>query len=253
VFGNLDWSDGQQTVRSPLTLKALSLSAPTVIEDNRVRANRMFTVGSGYDGVLRGSSVGLVAATRTTKSVNFGDANCSHSITVPAGANALRVALFDGDTTGNGLDDLDLEVYNAASGQLVGASGGVTAHELVELASPPAGSYVVCVVGFGTAQPGATSTTYTLSHWVVAPGTGLANSLRVSTPATVVTAGTGTVSFVWAVAAGQRYYTTVQFTDGANAPVGRTGLYIDNVSATIAAPASNGSKDLIKRLAAERR
>ena len=29
-------------------------------EDARVRANRLFTVGTGYDGTLRGSTVGLV-------------------------------------------------------------------------------------------------------------------------------------------------------------------------------------------------
>lgn len=256
AFGNLDWSNGVQTVRSPLTLKALQLVAPGSIEETRVRANRLFTVGTGYDGTLRGSTVGLVPATRTAGSVNFGADNCSVSFDVPVGAHALRVALFDSETTGNGLDDLDVEIYRGAdlaTATLVGGSGGVTSNELAQIASPAAGKYWVCIVGFGTGRAGATSSNYTLSRWLVAPGNGLANSLRVTTPATVVTAGTGTVGFVWAVAAGQRYFTTVQFTDGANTQIGTTSLYIDNQAPLIAPPSGGGSKAMAKAVKAAAR
>ena len=249
AFGNLDWSDGSQTVRSPLTLKAVQLAVPSLIEDNRVRANRLFTVGAGYDGALRANTVGLVPANRTAASVDFGADNCSVSFDVPAGANALRVALFDSETTGNGQDDLDIEIYRGAdlaTAALVGGSGGVTSNELAEIASPPAGKYWVCVIGYGTGRAGATSSNYTLSRWLVAPGNGLANSLRVTTPANVVTGGTGTVGFMWAVAAGQRYYTTVQYTDGTNAKIGVTSLYIDSQAPIIAAPTSSGAKTMAK-------
>ncbi|WP_088283963.1 S8 family serine peptidase [Ideonella sp. A 288] len=246
-FGNLDWSDGSSTVRSPLTLKPLSLAAPAIIADRRLRASHIFTVGTGYDGTLRSSTVGLVPSTRTGGSVNFGADNCTASFDVPAGATALRIALFDGETTGNGDDDLDLEVYRGATlatATLVGSSGGTTADETVSIASPAAGKYWVCVIGFGTSRKNpdgtnATSSNYTLSSWVVAPGKGLANTLRVSTPATVVTAGTGSVAFSWAVAAGQRYFTTVQFLDGASTPVGSTALYIDSAAVLTPAPASS--------------
>ena len=250
AFGNLDWTDGTQTVRSPLTLKALALSAPDTIEDTRVRASRIFTVATGYNGAVRSSTVGLVPAARTASSVNLGAANCSKSVSVPAGADALRIALFDSDTTGKGLDDLDLEVYLGdvldANATLVGTSGGASAAELVQFNAPTAGTYWVCVVGYGSGRPGATNIGYTLSHWLVAPGTGLANSLRVSTPAAVVTAGSGSVAFSWAAAAAQRYFTVVKFADGADAPVARTNLYIDGGAPVLAAPEGSGSKALAK-------
>ena len=132
------------------------------------------------------------------------------------------------------------------------SSGGATANELAEIASPSAGTYWVCVIGFGSGRRGAVSANYTLSHWLVAPGTGLANSLRVSTPATVITAGTGSVALVWATTPGRRYYTTVQFSDGSNAPVGRTALYIDSQGAAAPTPAGS-SKALLKAMKAAAR
>lgn len=244
VFGNLDWTNGAQTIRSPLTLKALQLSVLSTIEDTRIRANKVITIGAGYNGTLKATTAGLVPATRTAGVVNFGSESCT-AIAVPAGSNWLRVALFDSESTGQGLDDLDLEVRNAA-GAVVAGSGGVTTNELVNMPSPAAGSYQLCVIGYGTARAGATSSNFTMSHWLVASGNGVANSLRVSTPATVVTGGTGSVAFMWTVAAGQRHFGTVQFNDGiSTSQIGQTSLYIDNVSPVLPA-AVNSAKELAK-------
>lgn len=244
VFGNLDWTNGAQTIRSPLTLKALQLSVLNTIEDTRIRANKVVTIGAGYDGMLKATTVGFVPATRTAGVVNFGSESCT-AIAVPAGSNWLRVALFDSDSTGQGLDDLDLEVRNAA-GAVVAGSGGTTTNELVNMPSPAAGSYQLCVIGFGSSRPAAVSSNFTLSHWLVAPGNGVANSLRVSTPATVVTGGTGSVAFMWTVAAGLRHFGTVQFNDGISASqIGQTSLYIDNVSPVLPM-ATNSAKELAK-------
>jgi len=227
-FGNLDWSDGTNTVRSPVTLKALAFSAPALIEDTRVRANKLFTVATGYDGTLKAGTVGLLPATRTAGSVPIDSVyHCNQTISVPVGSDWLRVALFNIDTAGNGLDDIDIQVRNA-SNVVVAGSYNEGSNELINIPAPPAGTYSVCVNGYGTSRPGVTNLAYTLSHWLVAPGSGIANSLRVSTPANVVTGGTGTVAFLWSVPAGSRYFTTVQFTDGANTLLGRTGLYIGN-------------------------
>jgi len=253
VFGNLDWTNGTQTVRSPLTLQALQLAAPAGFEDTRVRANKVFTVATGYDGTLRSNTAGLVPATRVAGVVNFsgsGATSCT-SVAVPAGAQWLRTALFDSESTGLGQDDLDLEVRNSA-GSVVASSGGLTANELVNIKAPAAGQYQLCVIGFGTGREGATSSNYTLSHWVVASTNGIANSLRVSTPSTVRTGGTGTVAFLWSVPAGQRYFSTVQYTDGSGTQVGQTTLYIDNQSALIAAPLGGGKSLLKAESAAER-
>lgn len=257
AFGNLSWSDGINTVRSPLSLKPLQLTTPASVEDNRIRANRVFTVGTGYNGTLSARSDGLIPATRTPGSVFFPNpnddtvptSNCSLNFSIPAGTAALRVALFDSETSGNGMDDLDLEIYRGdtlADATLVGGSGGSTSNELAQLMAPAAGRYWVCVIGYGTARANAPSSAYTISHWVAAPGAGLANTLRVSTPTNVVLAGTGTVAFNWAVSAGRRYFTTVGFFDGGNVNVGTTSLYVDGVAPVVNSTAAPSEKRMLK-------
>ena len=238
AFGTLDWTDGAQTVRSPLTFKPLYVSAPAQIDDTLARSSRRFTIATGYDGTMRNSTIGLVPAQRSTSTVAVNASNCSTTVTVPAGAQWLRVALYNRDSTGQGADDLDLRVLNAA-GTVVGSSGGPTTDELVQLLAPAAGTYTVCVDGYA---PLGGSSTYTLSTWVGTPAQAIANALRVVTPLNVVTAGTGTVSFAWTVTAGNRFYTTVQYLDGSNnAEVGRTGLLIDTVPPLAPAPLASAA------------
>ena len=238
AFGNLDWSDGSKTVRSPVTLRPLSVSVPIrAIEDNRARANKSMTVLTGYNGTMGTTSTGLVPATRTNGRVSFTgqDAvNCTASFSVPAGTKLLRVATFDADTSGGpqGLDDLDLELYRGNT--LVASSGNATSNELMALASPAAGTYTVCVYGFATRRPGATTSNYTLSTWLV--GTGIANSLRVVAPTKVETAGTGTAVLAWSVSAGQRYLGQVGFVDGRGVTAATTDVYIDATTTAVAAP-----------------
>ena len=64
---------------------------------------------------------------------------------MPAGTTYARFSLFDADVDPG--DDLDLYVYKGAT--LVGVSGGGTSAEEVNLVNPAAGTYTVCVHGFG--------------------------------------------------------------------------------------------------------
>lgn len=247
AFGNLDWTDGSQTVRSPVTLKPLSLAVQNEVRDNRVRANKSLTLLTGYTGSMSATSTGLVPATRTPGTVTFsGDTqvDCSARITVPVGTQTLRVALFNVDSSGGaaGQDDLDLELYRT-DGTLVGSSLSGTADELVVVNNPAAATYVACVTGFGSGRPGATSSSYVLSSWVI--GNGLANSLRVSVPTAVQTAGTGTASLMWSVPAGQRYVGNVNYLDGAGGNVGRTTVLIDD-QAPLVVDATNEARDQAK-------
>lgn len=254
VFGSLSWTDGAQTVRSPVTLKALSLSVPTQVNDTRVRASKSLTMLTGYSGSMKAVSTGMVPATRTAGSVTFsGDSqvNCSAQVNLPAGAQALRVAMFNTDTSGgaNGLDDLDLEVY--LDDTLVGSSGSGTSNELVNISAPAAGTYTFCVTGFSSARPGATASSYVLSSWVVADGAGLANSLLASVPANVETAGTGSATLMWSVAAGQRYVGNVRYTDGNAVKLGSTTVFIDSQSPVVldlAADARDAAKTARKAM-----
>lgn len=236
VFGNLDWTDGSQTIRSPVTFKAQYLTAPSLIQDTRVRANKMFSVVTGFSGTLRANTVGLVPATRVAGVVSMNAQSCSN-VLVPAGTQRLRVALFDSETTGLGQDDLDLYVFR--NGTLIGRSESGSSNELIEIMTPAAAQYTLCVSIFATSRAGATSSNFTLSSWVVAATNGIANSLRVSTPSNVTIGGVSTVAFLWSVPAGQRYLSTVQYTDGVGTQVGQTALYIDNQSTVLVAPASS--------------
>lgn len=244
AFGNVDWSNGTQTVRSPLTLRGLSLSVQSEVFDARVRANKALTLLTGYDGAMRTTATNMVPAVRTPGTVAFGSSNCTATIDVPAGAPVLRVSLFDADTTGQGRDDLDLVLYRGDTP--VASSGSATSNEQMTLRNPAAGTYTVCVDGFGTSRPGATSSSYTLSSWVVGNGLGLPNTLRVTAPTQVQTAGTGTAVLMWSVPAGSRYLGAVTYANAGGATVGSTLVNIDNQSAAPLAPLADGAVDAAK-------
>jgi serine protease AprX len=76
--------------------------------------------------------------------VSLVEASHQHSLTVPAGANALRIAT----TWGNPALDLDLYVYDP-SGNLVGTSAtGTSASESVSIPRPAAGTWRVLLKGY---------------------------------------------------------------------------------------------------------
>ena len=227
VFGDLVWSNGVKQVRSPLTAKGLLLVAPGEIADTRPAGARAFTIGTGYDGRLSVVGVGLDPAIVRLGSVAR-DASSCFDYSVPAGAFHARFALFDSDTSGNGQDDLDLEVY--ADGVLVGGSGGFTANEQVDLPLPPAGVYTACVLGYA---PKNGLSKFRISAWMVKPGEA-GGMLRAAAPSRVFLGGTATVAASWKVAAGQRYLGMLRYRDGTGAMAGSSLISVD---ATAPAPA----------------
>jgi hypothetical protein len=220
VFGDLAWSDGTTEVRSPVAALGTMLTAPSQVSDTRLTGTKSFTVATGYDGSLAVSKSGLLAAARTAGSVSR-DAMTCFDFTVPAGALHARFALFDNDTSGNGLDDLDLEIYRGST--LVGSSGSITAAENVDLPLPAAGAYQACVIGY--APKGGTSN-FTLSSWIVNPGDSGAG-LRAGGPAKVYLGSTGTVAASWAAGTPARYLGVLQYRDGAASLLGSTLLWVD--------------------------
>jgi len=68
----------------------------------------------------------------------------SHTLSVPSGASALRVAT----EWGNPAYDLDLEVYDPA-GRLVGSSAqGTSTGEAVNIPNPASGNWKVVLKGY---------------------------------------------------------------------------------------------------------
>jgi subtilisin family serine protease len=228
-FGSLTWSDGTHNVRSPIVVRPVAIAAPATLTGSGTSGTSSFSVKTGYAGVLNTSVRGLIPATTTAGNVVDDPANSfsptgqgitTHPLTIPAGTTYARISLFDEFTDGN--DDLDLYVYNGST--LVGASGGSTAAEEVNLVNPPAGNYTIYVHGWQTDGPDAN---YTLFTWVL--GSADAGNATISPASTAV--GVGTVipmTFNWSgLTAGTKYLGSLAYSDGTNT-VGTTIVRIDS-------------------------
>jgi hypothetical protein len=242
VFGELVWSDGVTSVRSPLTAKAESLVALSLVTDTRNVGTKAFTVGTGYDGGFKSTPTGLVPATRNAGTVAVGDESC-FAFAVPAGAKMLRVQLFNSETTGGAASDLDVTLYRA--GVAVGSSAGGTSDELISLNNPVAATnYEACVEGYAPVNG---SADFTLNTWVVGP-TVVPSTLRAAGPSKVYTGGTASVAISWNVPANARYLGVVEYANPAVAGVmGRTTVFIDNVAGSATSTSVRVSRDKTPR------
>ena len=215
--GQLTWSDGTHTVRSPIAIRPLALSAPAQVSSTGGPIT--YTVKFGYNGTFTASPRGLVPATTADGSVTD-DPNDSFSpmgpgvtpfpVTVPAGTSYMRFSLFDANVSPAA--DLDLYVFNSA-GALVALSGGPTSAEQVNLVNPAAGAYTVYVHGF--AVPG--SANFTLFGWLL--GTTSAGNMAVTAPAVAVSGGTGTINLTFSgLTPGSKYLGSVAYGGSAGLP-----------------------------------
>ena len=227
TFGKLAWSDGVNTVTSPLSARGVGFTAPAQVTDTRASGNgtKVFSVVSAYTGTMTVSPVGLVPATRNTATIATNDPKQCYNVAVPAGVQIARFQLFNADTQGGINTDLDLDVYNGpdGTGSNVGASGGGTSDEVVTLSAPGAGAYSACVTGFNA--PGGKQ--YTLSNWLVGPAVG-AQTLKASAPSFVYSGGTASIGMGWSVPAGRRYLGNLTFFDNTAAKIGSTVVFVDN-------------------------
>ncbi|HEX7222564.1 MAG TPA: S8 family serine peptidase, partial [Candidatus Limnocylindrales bacterium] len=195
--GQLTWSDGTHTVRSPIVVRPVALAAPAQVTGTG--GTITYPVTFGYTGPFTATPRGLVPAATESRTVTDDptDSTCSltspnaqiHTVAVPAGTTYARFSLFDAFTDGN--DDLDLCVFNAA-GTNVGSSGSGTSAEEVNLLNPAAGDYRVVVQGWGTDGPDAQ---YTLFHWVL--GSTAAGNMTVSAPASATLGQTANVELTF--------------------------------------------------------
>lgn len=234
VFGNLTWvpASGGANLFSPLSAKASEFVAPGLVTDTRAIGTKVFTVGSGYDGALVTTPIGLVPATRNTGAVSVNERQC-FPFTVAAGARQVRVQLFNSDVQGGASSDLDLVVTR--SGATVGSSGNTDSNELITLTNPTASAnYQACVDGYA---PVGGRATFTVSTWVVGPAVGT-QTLRAAGATRVTTGGTASVAASWNVPAGVRYLGVIDFRSVAAGPIiGSTTIFVDNAPGAPAAVA----------------
>ena len=203
--GQLTLSDGAggHSVRVPMVVRPVALAAPAQVSGS-------YSVTFGYAGAFTATPRGLIAATTTPGAVATGG-SVDFSVTVPAGATYARFSLFD--TAVSQASDLDLEVYNAA-GALVGASGGATTAEEVNLVNPAAGIYTVRVVGYLVPVG---SATFTLFNWGL--GTANAGNMVLTAPASATIGATGAISITaTGLTAGTKYLGSVAYGGTAGLP-----------------------------------
>jgi subtilisin family serine protease len=224
-FGSLTWSDGTHSVKSPISVRPVAISAPAELSLSGVSGATSYGIKTGYNGSLAYDKRGLIPSQVFSGTVpddptnNFNTGNpagnqgiTTHDIVVPAGTSLFRISMFDPETDGD--DDIDLYLYrvNADSSlTLVGASGSGTSAEQIQLANPTAATYRLFVHGWETDGPDAN---YSLHSWTL--GTTDAGNMTVTGPSTATIGGTGTVSLSWAgLEAGKRYLGQIRYVEGA--------------------------------------
>jgi subtilisin family serine protease len=214
--GQLRWTDGNHTVRSPVVIRPVALFAPASVSSTGGPIS--YPVTFGYTGSFSATPRGLIPATLTNGTVADDPADSfsptgpgvtAIPVTIAAGTTFARFSLFDANVTP--ASDIDLYVFRGTT--LVGASGSGTSAEEVNLVNPIAGSYTVYVHGFnvtGTAN-------FTLFSWLL--GSASAGNMTVSAPAAATLGGTGTINLTFSgLTAGTKYLGSVAYSGVAGLP-----------------------------------
>lgn len=186
-FGAITWSDGNNSVRSPIAVKVVSpqlIVAPEQISANvAARSGRIsFPVQMNYSGLTSTSKVGMTApfgssgvvAQDPDSTFSFNEPGLGfHTFLVPEGTRVVRFSLYEALSSVPAAD-LDLFVYRciALSCTALGSSAASGGNEEVTLRDPaPANNgaagdfYLVFVHGYDLL--GAAEASYTMPVWVV--------------------------------------------------------------------------------------
>jgi subtilisin family serine protease len=215
--GQLTWTDGSHDVRIPLVIKPVALAAPAEVSGTGDAIS--YNVKFGYTGAFAAAARGLIPAQTFAGSVStdadgtfhpvVGPEAVKFDVVVPAGTTYARFSLFNDATSP--ASDLDLYVYSGTT--QVGASGGGTADEEVDLLNPAAGTYTVWVHGFDTGNP----STFTLFAWAL--GSTDAGNMTVTAPASATLGATGSISLAFSgLAPATRYLGSVAYSGVAGMP-----------------------------------
>ena len=201
--GQLTLSDGIHNVRIPMVVRPVALAAPAQVGGS-------YSVTFGYSGAFTATPRGLIPAATAAGAVAT-NGSVDIPVTVPAGTTIARFSLFDSEVSQP--SDLDLEVYNAG-GTLVGASGGATTAEEVNLLNPAAGDYTVRVVGFAVPVG---SANFTLFSWAL--GSTAAGNMSVTVPASATIGATGAIGITTSgLTVGAKYFGSVVYGGAAGLP-----------------------------------
>ncbi len=231
AYGELVWSDGSHTVRSPLQARASALlEAPPLLQSEQASGMSALKLATGFAGRMSATVGGMKAVTpgpvlavgqARTGTVDTPEqiaAACRAGqpgvrllpVTIAAGTVVARFEMFSRETGNPERDDLDLAMLDSA-GKLVAVSRAQGADESVLLPSPAAGAYQLCVTGTWTADN--RETTFRLWSSIVTAQDN-DGSIKVMLPGKVYPNSYATAGISWSgLAPGGRYLGAVQFKD----------------------------------------
>jgi subtilisin family serine protease len=259
-YGSLTWSDGTHNVKIPVTARAgKAITAPDLLTGTTASGTRLVTIKSGFTGkmtvnkgglkdVTMGAPVSLTPGGLTSAQLK---AACQtgndlanvkvYNVAIPAGTLVTRFALRDADVGAAG-DDNDMGLL-APDGTWV-YSGNDGSNEAVQMASPAAGNYRVCVVAWA----GAPTMTHKLSGWVVTPAD-IGGKFNVMVPGSVFAGSTATVGISWSgLGANGRYVGGVQYKDLAGNVQATTVVRVETGAAPLAQAAREPSARELSKL-----
>jgi subtilisin family serine protease len=261
-FGQLVWSDGAHTVRSPMQARSVTaIVAPAQLKSDRISGMRTMSVVTGYTGKMTAALGGLKEVSRSSMTLpqaasgaadtlNQAIASCKTGskgvyampVSIPANTVAARFETFNRDVQNGetGKQDVDLLMLDG-SGALVDYSMHVGANESISLNSPPAGSYKLCLIGYELVN-GAPAQ-LTLSSTIVGRSD-VGGNLKVALPSKVYGGSTASIGLSWSgLASGKRYVGGVQLFDESGRLGGTTMLSVDtNNPVPLAAPVARTRK-----------
>ncbi len=212
--GQLTWTGGGYSVRSPIVVRPVALAAPAEVSGS-------YRVTFGYTGPFTASARGLVPAVVTPGTVaqdpdqtfdpNDAVGNTLVEVQVPAGTTYARFSLFDADVAPG--SDVDLYVFGP-SGAFVAGSGNGGSDEEVNVLNPAPGTYYVFMHGWGL--PTGTSP-FKLHAWAL--GSTAAGNMTVTAPAAAEVGTTGEIAISTSgLAAGTKYLGSVAYDGAAGMP-----------------------------------
>ena len=151
--GDLTWKTGNYAVRSPISVKGVSIGAPAEVAGTGTSGSTTFDVKFGYSGPYTAAAHGLAAPKDTNDQISQDpDQTYTESARkapvlskIPVTLTEIAHARWSLKIPGN--DDLDLYLLDP-SGEVVAQSTSAGTDELIDLSSPPDGDYTLVVHGW---------------------------------------------------------------------------------------------------------
>jgi hypothetical protein len=237
-YGALTWTDGVHNVVSPINVKAgKSISVTNQLNGNMPSGSKLVTVNTAFNGKLGAIKGGLKDVTMgpvttlapfaysysamATACQNGGSYFLkSYDFVIPSGTIVARWALRQQDVS-NQYDDNDILVLDPSGTPYI--SGNAGSNESVQILSPVAGNWRVCVGAYS----GLRSMKHQLSSWIVGPSDKGGN-FNVLLPAKVYAGGTATMGMSWSgLTMGERYVGGVQLQDPSGAVQASMGVRVE--------------------------